>query len=390
MTFLYLALVQSASIQNPKDIKLGVLLGFTGPVASLVPPLHSAIKLAVQEVNASGALLGGVQVGLLTGDTGCTDGPLALASAERLVSQGVKAFVGSACSPVTTEVLQNVAKPRGIMMVSPAASSSAISDIEDHGLFFRLSPTDYRQAEVMAKIILEKGINKVAVTYINNNYGKAMSDFFEKEFTASGGQITVLGQYGDNQADYSSEVAVLGAAGGDLLVVIGYLDQGGKAIVQESLDSGAFDLFFLPSGMTGDKLLDGLGSQLDGSFGFYPASNGPGRLQFFEIAKKNGFQTNSPYAGEAYDSTAIILLAMQAAKSSNSSKAKEKVMEVANPPGEKIYPGELGKALRILSQGGDIDYVGASNVELLDDGDPKGSYREIEIKNGKIKTVRFR
>ena len=65
-------------------------------------------------------------------------------------------------------------------------------------------------------------------------------------------------------------------------------------------------------------------------------------------------------------------------------------MDVANAPGEKIYPGELGKALDIIAAGGEIDYVGASNVELIGPGESAGNYREVEVKDGKIETVRYR
>ena len=94
--------------------------------------------------------------------------------------------------------------------------------------------------------------------------------------------------------------------------------------------------------------------------------------------------------GEAYDAAALILLAMQAAKSTESGKLKDKVMTVANAPGEKIYPGELGKALKILAEGGDVDYVGASAVELVGPGESAGNYREVAIKGGKITTVKYR
>ena len=71
-------------------------------------------------------------------------------------------------------------------------------------------------------------------------------------------------------------------------------------------------------------------------------------------------------------------------------KLKDKVMAVANAPGEKIYPGELAKALKILAKGGEIDYVGASAVELIGAGESAGNYREIQVKGGKNATVRFR
>ena len=69
---------------------------------------------------------------------------------------------------------------------------------------------------------------------------------------------------------------------------------------------------------------------------------------------------------------------------------KDKVFEVANAPGEKIFPGELAKGLNILKNGGQIDYVGATAVELIGGGESAGSYREILIKDGQITTVGYR
>jgi branched-chain amino acid transport system substrate-binding protein len=57
-------------------------------------------------------------------------------------------------------------------------------------------------------------------------------------------------------------------------------------------------------------------------------------------------------------------------------------MEVANAPGEPIAAGELAKALQILADGGDIDYVGATNVELIGPGEAAGSYRVVGFENG--------
>jgi branched-chain amino acid transport system substrate-binding protein len=64
-------------------------------------------------------------------------------------------------------------------------------------------------------------------------------------------------------------------------------------------------------------------------------------------------------------------------------------MDVANAPGERSSPGELAKALEILKNGGEIDYVGATAVELIGPGESAGNYREIEIKDGKIETVQL-
>jgi len=65
-------------------------------------------------------------------------------------------------------------------------------------------------------------------------------------------------------------------------------------------------------------------------------------------------------------------------------------MDVANAPGELILPGELAKGLDILANGGEVDYVGATAVELIGPGESAGNYRQIEIKEGVISTVQYR
>jgi branched-chain amino acid transport system substrate-binding protein len=65
-------------------------------------------------------------------------------------------------------------------------------------------------------------------------------------------------------------------------------------------------------------------------------------------------------------------------------------MDIANGPGEVILPGELGKALELIAAGKDIDYVGATSVELIGGGESAGNFREFEIKDGKIETVGYR
>ena len=69
---------------------------------------------------------------------------------------------------------------------------------------------------------------------------------------------------------------------------------------------------------------------------------------------------------------------------------KGKIFDVANAPGVKILPGELAKGLDIIAAGGEIDYVGASSVELIGAGESSGSYREISIKDAEIVTDRYR
>ncbi len=80
----------------------------------------------------------------------------------------------------------------------------------------------------------------------------------------------MISSHEDGKADYSAEVASLAASGAEYLVVFGFIDQGGKGIIQASLDSGAFDQFIFTDGMIGPALTDHFGSALNGSYGTMP------------------------------------------------------------------------------------------------------------------------
>lgn len=380
---------------SAEDVKLGILIGFTGPIESLTSHMAAASELAMAEVNASGKAAN--TYASVRGDSTCTDAAAATAAAERMITaDGVKGIIGGDCSGVTGAVLQNVARPNGIAMVSPSATSPALSTAEDDGLFFRTAPSDAREGEVMADILTEKGVKTIALTYSNSDYGKGLAEAIATSFTAKGGVVSINIPHEDGKADYAAEVASLAAAGGDLLVVAGYLDQGGKGIIQASLDSGAFATFGLPGGMVGDSLPAAIGPALDGSYGQVAQSDSAGAAVLTEMGKTaaTAFDATSPYSMESYDAAALIMLAMEATKSTDSKVYSAKIMEIANGPadgsGTKILPGELGKALELIAAGTAIDYDGASGVMLVGPGESAGRYKQFEIKGGKYETVTFR
>lgn len=384
-------LVSTAAFGAGHEVNVGIILGFTGPIESLTPGMADSAELAMKEVNDSGKLLDGKVLVPVRADSTCIDSAAATAGAERLVtSDKVVAVMGADCSGVTTAIANNVAIPNGVPMISPSATSPALSSIDDNGLFFRTAPSDARQGAVLASILKDRGITEAAVTYTNNDYGKGLSDSFISNFESMGGAITINAAHEDGKGDYSADVAALASAGGDILVVLGYADQGGVGIIRAAVDSGAFDTFALGDGMFADSLIDAIGDDLNGTIGSVPWSEGEGADAFVATANAGGVDPDGSFRRESYDAAALLALAMQKSGSTNGADIAAAVLDVANAPGEPILPGELGKALEILANGGDVDYVGATNVELIGPGEAAGTYREYEVKDGAYETVKFR
>ena len=393
MFFLAATLMAGAALADghAKEVKLGIILGFTGPLESITPAMAAGAEHAMREVNASGLLLDNATVLPVLGDSTCVDAAAATAAAERLVAaDGVSGIMGADCSGATGAILANVAMPNGVAIISPASTSPALTEAEDNGMFFRTVPSDARQGQILATVLIERGFKKAAITYTNNDYGKGLAESIGAAFRAAGGTITASSSHVDGKADYSAEVGALAAAGGEILVVAGYVDQGGSGMIRAALDSGAFDTFAMSDGMIASALEKNFGAEIDGSIGTVPGSADADPKVVIDAVAAKGVDTNGPFIGESYDAAALLLLAMQAANSTDSGDYAAKVMEVANAPGEPIKAGELGKALRILKEGGQIDYVGATAVELIEPGEAAGGYREIEIKGGRIETARYR
>jgi len=398
MKKLFIAAIMSLSLLTTStfaEVKMGIILGFTGPIESLTPAMRDSAKLAFQEASDSGSLLGGETITVLEADSTCVDSAAATTAAEGLVAQGVAAIMGADCSGVTGAIATNVAVPNGVVMISPSATSPGLTTLDDKGLFFRTAPSDARGGQILADItkdtkVSNKSIGSVAVTYTNNDYGKGLADVYAASLKAHGFKVTVMAAHEDGKADYSAEVATLASAGGDAVAVIGYLDQGGKGIIQGSLDSGAFDTFILSDGMIGDSLTDAFGKDLNKSFGSLPGSTGKGATVFTDVAKAAGIDSSGPYTGESYDAAALIVLAMQAGGKADRATVQQNVMDVANAPGKKIYPGELKKALDLLASGKAVDYEGATGVTFTDVGEAFGSFLEKEVKGGKFKTKKQR
>lgn len=371
-------------------VNVGIVLGFTGPIETITPNMAAAAELAFAEANDSGLLP--VTINPIRADSTCVDAAAATAAAERLITaENVAAIVGADCSGASIAIANNVAVPNGVVMISPSSTSPALTTIEDDGFFFRTAPSDARQGEVLAGVVMERGADNVAITFTNNDYGRGLAESFQSAFEELGGSVLITAAHEDGRGDYSAEVAALQASGAEHLMVFGYVDQGGRGVMQAALDTGAFESFFWADGMFGQSIIDAIGSELDGKVaGSVPGIEGPGRDAFYELTSAAGFEGTTSFAAESYDAAALIALAIAAGGSADRTSIRDHIMAVANEPGEEIMPGELARGIEILLDGGEVNYIGASGVELIEPGEAAGSFRIYEIADGAFETIEFR
>ena len=368
------------------EIKVGIVLGFTGPIETLTPLMAESAELALREASDSDLLLNRENIVAIRADSTCTDTDAAAKAAENVIDQNVAAIVGAVCLEETETILLKSALPNEIVVISPAAASPLLNDLDDRGFFYRTAASEARGGQILADITNDKKIKNIAITYTNDEYGKNLVNIYKSAVEKKGIKVTIIIPHENGKADYSSEAATLASAGGDAVAILGSYEKGGEEIIKATLDSGAFDSLILSDRMIGQSLLDTFGKKLKKSFGYISGSIGKGANYFHKVAEAGGIDSSAPYVGESYDAAALIVLAIQAGGSADSKVIAKNIMNVANSPGTKIFPGELKKGLDLLAKGKEIDYEGATRVNFTKDGKPKGSFLELKFKGKKFIT----
>ena len=368
------------------EITIGIALGFTGPIESIVPSMSSSAELVISEANSSKIFLNGEEkINLIKIDTTCDKSEIK--SVNKIINENnITAIIGAACPGISEGILLGSVNEKNIIMISPSATTPLLSIIDEKNLFFRTTAPSSRDGEVLAKITKDRGFKSVAVTFQNTNYGKELERNYKKNLSDSNVEITVSVPIKINKTDLSNEVSVLAAAGGDAVAIFTEVEQDGRRLIKSILDSGAFEKFILSDRMINKSTEKEFGKLINNSFGIIPGSNSKNINLFNKIAQKNNIDTSGPFIGESYDAAAVLILALQEKNFKSNINLSKNIMSVSNSPGTKIYPGEIAKGLKLLKKGKKVDYEGATNIEFDINGDAFGTFLEKEVIKGKFKT----
>ncbi|MDA4847031.1 ABC transporter substrate-binding protein [Hoeflea poritis] len=370
------ALLGSTALAQADDTKVGVLMDITGPIASFIPPLQNAANLAVKQVNDQGGLLDGKAVAIYGDTTGSAQG--AVDAAQKLANvENVPIVMGALMSGTTIAAAEAVFIPSGIVQISPTATSPAMTDMKDNDLVYRIVPSDNFQGQVLAQMVLDQGIEKVAVTYVNNDYGVGIGQTFMDAYRAAGGEIVAEVKHEEKKNSYRSELATLAKGGADHLVVIAYAGDSGGKIVKQSIEGGLFSNFVGTDGLRDELLIKDVGAEaLKTSFFSSPTSpaDNPAQKTLHDAFNAEyGEGADKAFVDQTYDATFLTLLAIEKAGSADRGAMAAALRDVASSPGEKVGPGEWAKAKALLKEGKDIDYDGAGGSYNFDaNGDVSG------------------
>src|SRR6266566_5821090 len=378
------------------QLRIGVLLSQTGALSQYGPGDTKGAKLAIDQINTAGGVLG--QPVLMFVEDDQTDSTAAVAAATKLITVNhVNAIVGAQFSGGSIPIVSSVAKKNFVPMVSPSATSPALSNLTlTGGYFFRTAPSDALQGVVAANYLF----NNLSYRYINligrdDSYGRGLVGVINTKFTALGGTVNTTVIINPKATQFSTDLATLFQKNPQAVYFAGFPGEG--LIVMSnwkaglSTNSGWDRPWVFSEGLDSQAFMDQLrdpsvGVDVTKIKGTSPVSPfGAIHDTFVTQYKAATTTTATPvlYTDYTYDAVYLIALAAQKAGSVDGNAIKANLPVIAKGSGTVIKPGQWSLALSTLNQtGGAVNWEGAAGSEDFDaNGDVRGSYEIWGVNN---------
>ncbi len=393
--FAALALGSPARAQGSGcPVRLGAIIPLTGPQGPTGKPIADVAQFAVDQINAAGGIKGCPLELSLRDDTG--QPAVGLDAARYLVDvRKVPAIVGVVGSGIALPIVSSVTTQAKVAMVSCCAVTPTLTRMAEEGktdgYFFRTIPTSRVMGVAHAVAAVDKGYKRVAVIYVNNDFGLTLLQDFKKSFEAMGGTIAGSFAYNENQPSYRTEVNQALALKPDALVLLA-LAQDGATITREWISLGGTQNLVLHNTLRSEDFIKAIGARyLAKSVGIDNAQVDGPSVVAFNTSYQAKFGKPPVGAGlqTMYDAVVVTALAMQASPAIDGTAVRDHLRAVTDPAGEPVYPGVDGikKALDLLKAGKPIHYIGATGPFQFDkNGDVSGPALIWKIENGQLAT----
>jgi branched-chain amino acid transport system substrate-binding protein len=352
-------------------LTVGTLLPETGSLAFLGPPEFAGVTLAVQEINEAGGVIG-QEVTQIDSDSGDTSTNIAQQSVDTLLSQDVDAVIGAASSSVTLSVIDKITGA-GVIQVSPANTSTALSDYDDGGLYWRTAPSDVLQGRVLGDQVLSDGYGNVAILALQDAYGETLAEEATKAIEDGGGTVVFSEFYDPKSTDFSAILDSAKSASPDAVILIAFDET--KTIIPQAVSRnfGPADVpYYFVDGNLADYSADFDPGTLTGVRGTLPGADTDEDFRA-RLAEAYGQElTVFAYAAESYDATILVALAAEAAGDDSGESIASQMQAVST---EGTTCTTFAECRDLIADGEDIDYDGVSGpIEFAENGDPTAAF----------------
>jgi branched-chain amino acid transport system substrate-binding protein len=260
-----LALVSVARAAAPagEPVKIGFFMSVTGRDASFGEAALRGARLAIDDLNAAGGILGR-PAQLVVEDNRSLPGESATAVKKLIGRDHVVALVGECASSRTLEAAP-VAQAAGVPLVTPASTNPRVTAVGD--CVFRVCFADPFQGAVLATYAWKNlGLRRAALLVDSSaSYSVGLAEVFSKTFASLGGEVVATQKYSGGDKDFRAQLTAIRGTQADAIFLPGYYVEAGLA-AQQARELGLKATLLGGDGFEAPQLLEIGGAALEGTF----------------------------------------------------------------------------------------------------------------------------
>ncbi|GAA5234357.1 branched-chain amino acid ABC transporter substrate-binding protein [Verticiella sediminum] len=308
------ALALGTSAAARADITIAIAGPMTGPVTQYGDMVKEGVNTLVEQVNAAGGV-DGEQLRVVTLDDGC-EPKQAPVVANRVVNDKIGFVVGHVCSGATIAAA-DIYDDEGVVMVSPSATSPALTDGKSYHTIFRTIGRDDQQGPAAAEFIIASvKPTKVAVLHDKQSYGQGIATAVRDDLKKAGIEIALFEGINAGDSDYSAIITKLRSAGVDFVYYGGYHPEMGL-LLRQANEQGLKARFMGPEGVGNNDINAIAGKAADGMLVTLPAdfTQDPKNAEIVKAFKDKGRDPGGAFQMTAYTAAQVLVDAMKGAKS---------------------------------------------------------------------------
>ena len=355
------------------EIQLGLLMGVTGGLSTLGPPIRSGAEGAVEQINNGDT---DWTVETRFEDTETAPGP-GEDGAQAIADAGFPMFVGALASGVSIPVANNVTLEQGLIQMSPASTAVEYETLDEglDGTFtWRTAPSDAFQGQVAAEIALNRiGADSVSTVARDDAYGRGLSREFSDAFSEGGGTVEQELTIDPSNDSFTSQLQTALDPGPDMLYVVAFTEEGQSLMRDFYQDFDQPDLPIVVSdGLQAASLPADSGQDVEtfsNVTGTGPGISDDVATGLDAYLDQVGEDTDGIFVRESYDAAAVLSLARVAAGSDESSDIGDAIRQVSSGDGMDVSAANLVEGINAAASGDDIVYSGVSRpLEFNENG----------------------
>jgi branched-chain amino acid transport system substrate-binding protein len=315
------------------EIVIGEYGSLTGTTATFGQSTDNGIKLAFDEINAAGGLLGKKVKVLVEDDRSQPEE--ATTAVTKLINQSHVVAVLGEVSSSRSLAAAPICQSNKVPMVSPSSTNPRVTQVGDY--IFRVCFIDPFQAPVMAKFAANTlKVKRVAIlTDVRNDYSIGLQTFFRQSFKSLGGEIVAEQSYSEGDSDFRAQLTQIKSVNPEAIYVPGYYTEV-ATIARQARELGITVPLMGGDGWDSPKLFEIGGEALDGCYlsNHYSVDDpSPAIQKFVADYKKKYNGTPDALAALGYDAARILADAIKRAGSTDGEKIRDALKTVKDFPG---------------------------------------------------------